>query len=89
MKLVVATRVGGIPEIIDDGVNGFLYEAGDSRGLAKCIIEAVQSIERFSNTIENANQKFVSCYGIDVSVAAVSERFKLVVRRDLNLWRIR
>ncbi len=24
---VVAARIGGIPELVDDGVNGFLYDA--------------------------------------------------------------
>ena len=31
---VIATRVGGIPELIDDGVEGFLIEPGDVRALA-------------------------------------------------------
>lgn len=32
---VISTRIAGVPEIITDGVNGFLYEHGDTRGLAK------------------------------------------------------
>jgi glycosyltransferase involved in cell wall biosynthesis len=28
-KLVIGSRVGGIPELIDDGINGFLFEAGN------------------------------------------------------------
>lgn len=30
---VVATRVGGVPELVEDGVDGLLYEPGDVAGL--------------------------------------------------------
>ena len=31
---VIATRVGGIPEVVRDGVDGFLYDVGDVRSMA-------------------------------------------------------
>lgn len=34
---IVACRAGGIPEIVRDGVNGYLLEPGDSAGLARAI----------------------------------------------------
>jgi glycosyltransferase involved in cell wall biosynthesis len=34
---VVATRVGGIPELIEDGKTGILVEPGDPRGLADAV----------------------------------------------------
>ena len=34
----VATRVGGIPEMIVDGENGFLFTPGDSGALAQILI---------------------------------------------------
>jgi glycosyltransferase involved in cell wall biosynthesis len=37
-KPVVATKVGGIPELVRDGVDGILVEAGDEDALAKSII---------------------------------------------------
>ncbi len=36
-KPVIGTRVGGIPEVIDDGVSGFLIERGDVEALAEKI----------------------------------------------------
>ncbi len=36
-KCVVASRIGGIPELIDDGVNGLLFESGNIDDLSKKI----------------------------------------------------
>jgi glycosyltransferase involved in cell wall biosynthesis len=36
---VIATRVGGIPEIVRPGENGFLLEEGDVAGLAAAVLE--------------------------------------------------
>ena len=40
-KPVVATAVGGIPEIIMPGVTGYLHRHGDSNGLAAAIVELI------------------------------------------------
>lgn len=40
---VVATRVGAIPEMVSDGVNGYLVRAGDPRALAGALQSLVQS----------------------------------------------
>ncbi|MEM2857082.1 MAG: glycosyltransferase family 4 protein [Candidatus Nitrosocaldaceae archaeon] len=40
---VVASRVGGIPYYVKDGINGFLVEPGDSDALAKKVIELLSN----------------------------------------------
>ena len=40
-KPVVATRVGGIPEVVEDGVNGFLVEPGDVSRLAERVTQLI------------------------------------------------
>jgi N-acetyl-alpha-D-glucosaminyl L-malate synthase BshA len=43
----VATRVGGVPELIDDGETGLLYEVGDVDGMAAGCISLLQDRDRF------------------------------------------
>jgi len=43
---VVATRVGGIPEIVDDGVDGTLVPPADSRALASAILDLLENPQR-------------------------------------------
>ncbi|MBM4137529.1 MAG: glycosyltransferase, partial [Nitrospira sp.] len=40
---VIASNVGGIPEIIQDGVNGFLFKQGDFRDLANKLQFIIQN----------------------------------------------
>jgi N-acetyl-alpha-D-glucosaminyl L-malate synthase BshA len=42
----VATRVGGVPELIDDGETGLLYEVGDVDGMAAGALELLRDRER-------------------------------------------
>lgn len=42
---VVATRVGGVPDLVEDGVNGRLVPAGDPAALAKSIVELLSDPE--------------------------------------------
>jgi len=42
---VVATRVGGNPELVEESVNGYLYESGDCGALAIAIIRVLESRE--------------------------------------------
>jgi glycosyltransferase involved in cell wall biosynthesis len=40
---VVATRVGSIPEVVDDGVTGLLVEPGDVHALAQAVVRLLQN----------------------------------------------
>ena len=42
---VIATAVGGIPEQITDGTNGFLVQQGDSRAMADCLIRLLEDTD--------------------------------------------
>jgi len=43
---VVATAVGGTPEVVEEGVNGYLVPPGNDEVLARRILDALESDER-------------------------------------------
>ncbi|MFQ5900439.1 MAG: glycosyltransferase family 4 protein [Thermodesulfobacteriota bacterium] len=45
-KSVVATRVGGVPEVVKDGINGILVDPDDPQGLADAIIKLLKDKDR-------------------------------------------
>ncbi len=57
---VVASRVGGIPEIVRDGVDGFLFEAGNSEELASCLIRLLGDDRLRDEMGGNARERFLA-----------------------------
>jgi L-malate glycosyltransferase len=41
---VIASRVGGIPEVVRDGVDGFLYDVGDTKAMADSCLLILQNL---------------------------------------------
>ena len=78
-KLVIATKVGGIPEIIEDGLSGLLYQAGNASELSRCLIEVSKFGDFGLGIIERAHSKFYELYQISNSVDAIKERFNLLL----------
>jgi glycosyltransferase involved in cell wall biosynthesis len=54
---VVATAVGGTPEVIQDGVSGFLVPPGDSEQLAAAMEEALENEERLREIAFQGRQR--------------------------------
>jgi len=42
----IATKVGGVPEVIDHGVSGFLADVGDVETMARCAIDILSNEKR-------------------------------------------
>lgn len=62
---VVATRIGGVVDIVKDGENGILVEAGDSKSLARGIIRLLNDREFAGHIASNAFQTIKNFYSLD------------------------
>jgi len=70
---VVAARTGGIPELVEDLVNGRLFEAGDVQDMADAIAWMIESDER-RNRIGAANRLAVSLTHSWPAIASLHEQ---------------
>jgi glycosyltransferase involved in cell wall biosynthesis len=55
---VVATRVGGLAEVVDDGVTGRLVEPGDPDALAAAVLDVLDRRDTMSDAARAAAQRF-------------------------------
>lgn len=60
-KVIIASRIGGIPELIQNDVNGFLFEPGDHEGLSQ-IIKTLKTkdLMAIKEAARNSAQKYAS-----------------------------
>jgi glycosyltransferase involved in cell wall biosynthesis len=65
-KIVVGARSGALPEIVDDGENGYLIEPDDDRQLAELILDIFELDEKEKSAIgERARAKVVENFSTE------------------------
>src|SRR5439155_6010666 len=62
---VVATRVGGVPDVVRDGVDGFLVGVGDTAAAAERLAELARDPERRARMGEDARARTVPRYRVE------------------------
>ena len=71
---VVATSVGGIPEILVNGKDGLLAEAKDPDSLAKQIIKMAENEELRKNVSQHAKET-VQAYSLPIYIRKLEKYF--------------
>lgn len=73
---VVATSVGGVVDIIEDGRTGLLVPPADPAGMAQGVIRILKEPELARNLAENAFEKVKQEYGANLMAERVSNVYK-------------
>jgi glycosyltransferase involved in cell wall biosynthesis len=76
---VVATAVGGTPEVIDDESSGWLVQPGDPAQLAQRILDAVECPERMRDVAFNGRQKVLEDFSFDAQADQYLELLETIV----------
>jgi glycosyltransferase involved in cell wall biosynthesis len=72
---IVATRVGGIPELIEDGRNGLLVPPGDDRALAAGLLRLIERPQLAARVADAARQTVDARFSFDRMVGEFQELF--------------
>lgn len=73
---IVATRVGGVPELIEDGVQGRLVERRDPRALAEALGELLANPERAATMGRNAGLRRREQFDLAVAAERVGDLYE-------------
>jgi glycosyltransferase involved in cell wall biosynthesis len=77
---VVSTRVGGVPDLVEDGVTGLLVDRGDPEALANAIAELLRDPERRSQMGRIGRDRRRSEFDIDVTVERIEQLYEYLYR---------
>jgi glycosyltransferase involved in cell wall biosynthesis len=62
---VIASRIGGIPEYVDDGETGLLFEPGDARRLAECVRRLHDDPDTYRRMSDAARARAVERFSVE------------------------
>lgn len=74
---VLTTYVAGIPELVQDGVHGWLFPSGSVDDLARCLKECLSSpTDRLMRMGEAAHQRVLARHNVDSEAGKLAELFR-------------
>lgn len=81
---VIATRVGGIPELIEDGVNGLLIQPQRPEALSEAIVQLAQAPQLRDAMGQRSGRKVREGFTLQHSVERYQQLYALAARRRLD-----
>ncbi len=81
---VIATAVGGTPEVVADGSNGYLVPQGDAEEMAKRIVQALTSSDVLRDMGANARATVASRFSFGQQATLYRNLFNQLIPRDVG-----
>jgi glycosyltransferase involved in cell wall biosynthesis len=75
-KPVVGATIGGIPELIDEGKDGFLFKAGDEDSLVDALCRMMECKNEFSSMGKHGRQKAKTLFGPEAHMKRIQEIYQ-------------
>ena len=72
----MATRVGGTPDVIRDGVDGYLVEVGDAEALSERLAELAADPERRARMGAEGRERVLERYAVERLVDDVDRLYR-------------
>jgi len=76
---VVATRVGGVPELVQDGRSGLVAEPGDPPALADALHRVLINVELADTLARNGNRLVRERFSTDKAASRLQELFTVAI----------
>jgi len=80
-RAAIVSAIGGLPEIVDDGVTGLVVPVGDADALARAIVELAGDPERVQAFGAAARQRAVASFSADAEADTVAELYRTELQR--------
>jgi glycosyltransferase involved in cell wall biosynthesis len=73
---VIASMVGGIPDIISNGEDGILIPPKDTIALKNALIDLIGNPEKIKNLGQNGREKVKKCYSVNKNIEELLKLYK-------------
>lgn len=78
----VGTKIGGIPEVIDDGVTGFLSDVGDVEDIAQNAVKILENATLHKEFGENAISRVKEHFSSQKIVEQYEDMYKQLIKQE-------
>jgi glycosyltransferase involved in cell wall biosynthesis len=85
-KVIIASRIGGLPDLVEESETGFLVEPNDSDELSKKILHVMRNHRMLSGMGARARAKYERCFSKTAHYRALLSVYERIIHeaRDRN-----